>query len=80
MIMMMQDYKMQCCCSEFPWARERFSSIIVDNLSTRCLKGSSTLFYSPVQGFETTTVHFVIGLSFFNSGSSTRHFMPELAG
>lgn len=41
--MMMKDSKTQYCCSKFPWADERTSSKIIDNLGTRSHNGSPAL-------------------------------------
>jgi hypothetical protein len=41
--MMMKDSKTPFCFSKFPWARERISPKIIENLGTRSQKGSPAL-------------------------------------
>jgi hypothetical protein len=42
--MMMKDSKTPFCCSKFPWARERISPKIIENLLKRSQKGSPALY------------------------------------
>jgi hypothetical protein len=41
--MMMKNFKSPFCCSKFPWARERISPKIIENLGTRSKKVSLAL-------------------------------------
>jgi hypothetical protein len=43
---MVKDSKTPFCCSKFPWARERISPKIVENLGKRSQKGSPALLYT----------------------------------